>query len=730
MAQFQPLDINTYEIRILKILPGPPQSAVRCTMERTNLIDPVGYATLSYCWGSAIITEIIYVNGIEIPVTISLAAALHRLRRLGVSRVWADALCINQEDKQEKHIQLRDMKQILYSKADVAYSWLGREEDDGALAAILFLESLLSSDESTALARLPHTCISTTSALYSACQTPSQNAKCPRCIIESHFQALQHLLNHQYWKQRWIMQDVSASYRHAVLCDNTVIDLDGMARAIARCRESEYWSPDTEKAYSWFKIAMTFRRCYQQDAKPSLCQAIEWSRNFESTDPRDAIFSLLAICSDGPDLIPFPNYVQSVETVVIKLTRALIWKHKRLDFILIDGVNPTKSTLPSWAPDWLSVKTPLQVDGLANVTAKGCFCLGDSIDPKLPLGGGKVLRVQGITIGRIARTTSATGSETLALASPSQSDNPVPCSGSSTPFYYASTSQILAALFSCFACTLQNQRTCPSEGRYFCLASIHHRVVWHAFCLHCLRPNINLSQPSPDLGDVDNPEREISQWLWINATFLIQGKTLEGWCKEQDLFLRTMMRVLDSKLAIPFLIFLILLTNAFSVAILVFYLTWPDSSHSMRLAFLISTMISFIASGGLSLEGSTQVFYYRRLINRLKSLFNDSPDLMRPERTLVVADKGFLGMVKGRAKKGDRICYLVGCSEPVVLREVEGDAEGDRGAKHALVGRCYVHLTEADRREYGASDSKKSKSKNDRLKEWTTKGILREMELV
>lgn len=61
---------------------------------------------------------------------------------MGVSRIWADALCINQQDRQEKSVQIRNMRHI-YSKADEAYAWVGRQDNDKAADAIFFLEMLL-----------------------------------------------------------------------------------------------------------------------------------------------------------------------------------------------------------------------------------------------------------------------------------------------------------------------------------------------------------------------------------------------------------------------------------------------------------------------------------------------------------------------------------------------------------------------------------------------------------
>lgn len=267
-------------------------------MEKTKLISPTKYAALSYCWGDPAITTNIFADGIKIPLTSNLADALQYLRKLGVSNIWADALCIHQADKQEKGLQIRNMTHI-YSKADTNYKCWPEEMDDmGAL--IVFLMSLLDSHDDTALAQTTHICISMTSAPFPARQIPARQEVCRCCTIESCFQRLQRLLQRQYWKRRWILQETSVSYRHILLCGEAASTLDDMNRAITRCRKSHYWDVDTEKAYSWFKTTMEFRHSYQKDTKPSLYQAIALSRDFESTDPRDAIFSLLGLSRNVP----------------------------------------------------------------------------------------------------------------------------------------------------------------------------------------------------------------------------------------------------------------------------------------------------------------------------------------------------------------------------------------------------------------------------------------------
>ena len=304
---YEALDVDSYEIRILNIYPGPPASLVRCSMTKTSLISPINYAALSYCWGDTVTTKNIFVDCMEIPVTTNLADALQHLRKIGVSKIWADALCINQTDKLEKGLQIRNMRHI-FSKASMTYSWLGTEEDSTTAAVTFFMSLLDSPDSDLALAQTPHTCQRRRPNHQANREVSSQNGDCRCCQVESSFRALQRILQRQYWKRRWIIQETSVSYRPLLLCGNAAITLDELDQAVSRCRVSYYGHLVTETSFSWFDVTMKFRHSYQKGDKTSLCRAIALTREFESTDPRDAIFSLLALCYDGPELILTPNY--------------------------------------------------------------------------------------------------------------------------------------------------------------------------------------------------------------------------------------------------------------------------------------------------------------------------------------------------------------------------------------------------------------------------------------
>jgi hypothetical protein len=130
---YKKLDSRSYEIRILNLEKGTDDGRIHCTLEHTTLIEPGSYFALSYCWGDLTKTKQVIVDGNVVEVTENLAHVLRqvRSRKYRLKRVWVDAICINQDDKEERGLQVRNMQHI-YSKAQYVISCLG--DDPGNIA--------------------------------------------------------------------------------------------------------------------------------------------------------------------------------------------------------------------------------------------------------------------------------------------------------------------------------------------------------------------------------------------------------------------------------------------------------------------------------------------------------------------------------------------------------------------------------------------------------------------
>jgi hypothetical protein len=119
-----------------------------CTLSLASLKEHPTFTALSYMWGDASNTVPITVDGRKISVTSNLAYALLDIYPLlfkgdippdrhGTGRIWADALCIDQGNTEEKNHQLRLMKKI-YSTAETVFSWIGRCDNEALPESLAF----------------------------------------------------------------------------------------------------------------------------------------------------------------------------------------------------------------------------------------------------------------------------------------------------------------------------------------------------------------------------------------------------------------------------------------------------------------------------------------------------------------------------------------------------------------------------------------------------------------
>lgn len=129
-------------IRLLRLLPHSDEhSPIKCHLFTCTLLDSGSthpYEALSYVWGPENNQQSIYIDNSEIFVRENLHAALSHLQDRFIERIiWVDAICINQEDDNEKGLQVQSMAKT-YAKASRVLVWLGEAtaDSDQALEAI------------------------------------------------------------------------------------------------------------------------------------------------------------------------------------------------------------------------------------------------------------------------------------------------------------------------------------------------------------------------------------------------------------------------------------------------------------------------------------------------------------------------------------------------------------------------------------------------------------------
>lgn len=128
-AVYRYFSLPPNSIRLLRLQPHLDEHApVHCQLFEYPLLDSGKgthlYEALSYVWGSEEKPRRISTDEGDLYITENLHAALLRLRDRSFERIiWVDAICINQDDIEERNRQVQAMASI-YAKASRVIVWL------------------------------------------------------------------------------------------------------------------------------------------------------------------------------------------------------------------------------------------------------------------------------------------------------------------------------------------------------------------------------------------------------------------------------------------------------------------------------------------------------------------------------------------------------------------------------------------------------------------------------
>ncbi|KAF4633367.1 hypothetical protein G7Y89_g4750 [Cudoniella acicularis] len=120
--------------RIMVLQPGSFDETLEFYLETLTAWDDVDYEALSYAWGNPERAHKAICSKKSIGITANLDGALRRLRHSkNIRHLWVDAICINQDDKAEKAVQVNMMQEI-YENAKQVNVWLGEPSGKDELA--------------------------------------------------------------------------------------------------------------------------------------------------------------------------------------------------------------------------------------------------------------------------------------------------------------------------------------------------------------------------------------------------------------------------------------------------------------------------------------------------------------------------------------------------------------------------------------------------------------------
>lgn len=354
---------NTDSIRLLKLLPGRKDDPLICSMIATEVNVAPAYAAISYVWGDPNDIAMITVDGKNQPVTVNLRDVLQRVRHISDARIlWADAVCINQEDLEERGQQVRLMASI-FSSANHVVAWLGKDDGDVNAVSTLIQNTAMSIREQL--------------------ESPGGSENIPEVlpddlVLYDHptWTSLAKMLCRPFFSRCWIVQEICLAKIIFALCGDIIIDWDDlvvMSIWIATKGQAlqEYFDLGTVLSISTMMLPYEFQ---QRSRHNEFLDIISRGRSYETSDPKDHIYAFLshpyALWNNAP--IVQPDYAKSVREVYIEVASKIMESTSHLKLLAQvehEQQMDLNNGFPSWVPRWNFCKRCLSMGFYDNMGA-------------------------------------------------------------------------------------------------------------------------------------------------------------------------------------------------------------------------------------------------------------------------------------------------------------------------------------------------------------------------
>jgi len=317
--------------------------------------------------------------------------------------LWVDAVCINQEDMDERAAQVKLMAEI-YASAAPVYAWLGPPFGDSNLAMTLLrrISDAIEIDWRSTQVRPKHPMLTGDfmSDIYI------------RGLIDPEFalpwygpeaRAIESLFNRPWFERLWVRQEITLGAERTVLaCGHSSIGWDVFRKAaiLLHKKMKDYRQPNVE---SWrLRVSLVADAFLHNHSW--LGRLLRQMQRTKCKDPRDRIYGILGIWPGDSKVMLSriqPDYRKPVIQVYREVLLAEMAEMRRVD-LLSECLLSSHSTVDwshSWVPNWSvsltwdRVLQQLYADGQSATDAAVAF-----------RGDQEVLRISGVLAATVVDT--------------------------------------------------------------------------------------------------------------------------------------------------------------------------------------------------------------------------------------------------------------------------------------------------------------------------------------
>jgi len=400
-------------IRYMVLEPGKDDEPLVCSLHVSRLRKMPYFEAISYVWGSDERNHEILCDGAIVKITTNLQQVLRGVRLATASRtLWADSICINQEDGVEKGEQVRLMGAV-FSKADQVLVCVGENEDGHAERAA----SLLSELNDMILEGFTFA-----GELWDTFPWLESTAK-ERLLLDERWKSLEALIQYPWFKRGWVVQEAGLSNNAVILWGKVEIKwicfariLTWNARRLPELNLNLSYGMGIHIRLYKHRTPRESMTLFPQDVpKFGILQVLDHARGLQLKLDSDRVYGFLAFAEDAKLFHDIrPDY--SLPALAVYADFARRYLRKTRDLIILHFVQHTNVTIaepnvPSWIPRWnLNLHfTEVVYFSLSKITSSSWNSW-----PKFPLliEDGDTLNVRGIVFDYVRLTSNVFGPAT------------------------------------------------------------------------------------------------------------------------------------------------------------------------------------------------------------------------------------------------------------------------------------------------------------------------------
>jgi hypothetical protein len=343
---------------------------LRFELENESLPLTEKYYPLSYAWGDLTMDQRVLCNGQWLRINKNLLLALSTIlcavyrtsaaypdplmdgfdfRKGDDIFMWADAICINQKDQDEKSRQIPLMGEI-YSKAQGVFGYIGNPTASDPLTGLVITAAL---------------CGAMTRPLISKLKKLDGGA-------------FQELWSSRWYKRGWVIQEMSlppkvlciygAAERHSICSLDLLSDLGWKVANISVSREISDFLPFADaqnymnlqrnigRTHHWWLLKRRLEKDMQQ--RLDLLEALLYVRSAEVSQAKDKVNCVMGLLEDE-ERDDFAGYLGTVETqstkdLYLAVAEICVRTNRSIFLFKLAGLDVDRDDNPSWVPDWRS----------------------------------------------------------------------------------------------------------------------------------------------------------------------------------------------------------------------------------------------------------------------------------------------------------------------------------------------------------------------------------------